>query len=135
MPGIKLSLTMCSLKQMPQAWTLIRTWPWPGVGISRSRISKSAPGFGTTAIFIFGIEFFLVNFDVLGYGHWMPGGLGRLKNRMERSCYSFAFRVPAVCMRSGGKSGVSGFAGFCAQAGKRGRADARADRGRPSTGD
>jgi hypothetical protein len=54
---------MCSLKQMPQAWTLIRTWPWPGVGISRSWTSKSAPGFGTTAIFIFGMALFLANFD------------------------------------------------------------------------
>src|ERR1700737_139960 len=38
----------------------MRPWPWLGVGISRSRISKSAPGFGTTAIFIFGIALVLV---------------------------------------------------------------------------
>src|SRR6266403_1982994 len=41
---------------MPQACTRIRTCPAPGLGISRSTISKSAPGFGTCATFIFAIE-------------------------------------------------------------------------------
>src|SRR6185437_12852526 len=37
---------------MPQACTLMRTCPAPGVGISRSTISKSAPGLETCATFI-----------------------------------------------------------------------------------
>src|ERR1700687_2448680 len=41
---------------MPQASTRMRTSPAPGLGISRSTISKSAPGFGTSATFIFAIE-------------------------------------------------------------------------------
>src|SRR3989442_4897861 len=41
---------------MPQACTRMRTCPAPGLGISRSTISKSAPGFGTCATFIFAIE-------------------------------------------------------------------------------
>src|SRR2546430_12805311 len=36
--------------------TLFRSCPAPGLGISRSTISKSAPGFGTCATFIFAIE-------------------------------------------------------------------------------
>src|SRR4029077_2663747 len=40
---------------MPQACTRMRTCPAVGLGISRSTISKSAPGFGTTATFIFAI--------------------------------------------------------------------------------
>src|SRR6266404_2656498 len=41
---------------MPQACTRIRTCPAPGLGISRSTISKSAPGFGTCTTFILAIE-------------------------------------------------------------------------------
>src|ERR1700687_2855636 len=41
---------------MPQACTRMRTCPAHGCGISRSTISKSAPGFGTNATFIFAIE-------------------------------------------------------------------------------
>src|SRR6267143_3980210 len=41
---------------MPQACTRIRTYPEPGLGISRSTISKSAPRFGTCATCIFAIE-------------------------------------------------------------------------------
>src|SRR6266478_6176452 len=41
---------------MPQACTRTRTCPAVGLGISRSTISKSAPGFGTSATFIFAIE-------------------------------------------------------------------------------
>src|SRR6267143_5019023 len=41
---------------MPQACTRMRTCPAPAFGISRSTISKSAPGFGTCATFIFAIE-------------------------------------------------------------------------------
>src|SRR6266436_9276987 len=37
---------------MPQAWTLMRTSPGPGLGISRSVISKSPPGLGTCTTFI-----------------------------------------------------------------------------------
>src|SRR5437879_819618 len=37
---------------MPQAWTLMRTSPGPGLGISRSVISKSPPGLGTCTNFI-----------------------------------------------------------------------------------
>src|SRR6266852_1957613 len=41
---------------MPQACTRMRTCPALGLGISRSTISKSAPGFGTCTTFIFAIE-------------------------------------------------------------------------------
>src|ERR1700680_3935839 len=37
---------------MPQALTLLRTSPGPGLGISRSVISKSPPGLGTWTTFI-----------------------------------------------------------------------------------
>src|SRR6266851_2918303 len=56
MPGKSPSFVMKSLWQMPQACTRMRTCPAPGFGISRSTISKSAPGFGTCATFIFAIE-------------------------------------------------------------------------------
>src|SRR6267378_540818 len=41
---------------MPQACTRMRTCPARGLGISRSTISKSAPGFDTCTTFIFAIE-------------------------------------------------------------------------------
>src|SRR5229473_2691946 len=56
MPGQYPSFTRLSLWQMPQACTRMRTCPAVGLGISRSTISKSAPGFGTSATFIFAIE-------------------------------------------------------------------------------
>src|SRR5712664_2717549 len=56
MPGKSPSFVMTSLWQMPQACTRIRTCPAPGLGISRSTISKSAPGFGTCTTFILAIE-------------------------------------------------------------------------------
>ncbi len=46
---------MVSLWQMPQAWTLIRTDPGPGSGISRSTISKRAFGWATCTARILGI--------------------------------------------------------------------------------
>src|SRR5579864_7484919 len=52
MPGHNPSLVSTSLWQTPQACTLIRTCPASGVGISRSTISKSAPGLETCAAFI-----------------------------------------------------------------------------------
>src|SRR6266850_162560 len=51
---------------MPQACTRIRTCPAPGLGISRSTISKSAPGFGTCATFIFAIETLRSSFWICG---------------------------------------------------------------------
>src|SRR6266403_3278808 len=51
---------------MPQACTRIRTCPAPGFGISRSTISKSAPGFGTCATFIFAIEALRSSFWICG---------------------------------------------------------------------
>src|SRR6267142_5812828 len=56
MPGQYPSFTRLSLWQMPQACTRMRTCPATGLGISRSTISKSAPGFGTCTTFIFAIE-------------------------------------------------------------------------------
>src|SRR5437899_10454139 len=56
MPGQCPSFTRLSLWQMPQACTRMRTCPADGGGISRSTISKSAPGLGTSATFIFAIE-------------------------------------------------------------------------------
>src|SRR3989442_1246480 len=49
------SLVRVSLWQMPQAWTLIRTVPGPGSGISRSTISKGAFGRETCTARILGI--------------------------------------------------------------------------------
>src|SRR5580692_9913188 len=51
-PGHKPSFVSTSLWQTPQACTLMRTCPASGVGISRSTISKSAPGLDTCAAFI-----------------------------------------------------------------------------------
>src|SRR5260370_42510259 len=55
---------------MPEAGTRMRTCPADGCGISRSTISKSAPGFGTCATFIFamGILRFYSGFED---GNWM----------------------------------------------------------------
>src|SRR6266581_8861175 len=59
MPG-KPSFVSASLWHTPQACTLIRTCPASGFGISRSTISKSAPGFGICAAFIGAIANFVV---------------------------------------------------------------------------
>src|SRR5260370_42094831 len=64
MPGKSPSFVTLSLWQTPQACTRMRTCPALGLGISRSTISKSAPGFGTCATFIFAIE-------VLPYSFWI----------------------------------------------------------------
>src|SRR6266849_2563668 len=57
---------------MPQACTRRRTCPAPGVGISRSTISKSAPALGTCTTFIFAIEilrsFFWIHAQTLDAG-------------------------------------------------------------------
>src|SRR5205823_13441103 len=52
MPGHAPSFVNTSLWQTPQACTLMRTCPTPGLGISRSTISKSAPALGICAAFI-----------------------------------------------------------------------------------
>ena len=52
-----------SLWQTPQACTLMRTCPAPGLGISRSTISKSAPGLGICATFIGAIATLVVAMD------------------------------------------------------------------------
>src|SRR5713101_9684727 len=64
MPGKSPSFVMKSLWQMPQACTRMRTCPAAGFGISRSTISKSAPGFGTCATFIFAIETLRFSFGI-----------------------------------------------------------------------
>src|SRR5580693_2076891 len=51
-PGHKPSFVSTSLWQTPQACTLMRTCLASGLGISRSTISKPAPGLGTCADFI-----------------------------------------------------------------------------------
>src|SRR5262245_52287498 len=51
-PGKAPSLVSTSLWQTPQACTLMRTCPTPGLGTSRSTTWKSAPPFGTCATFI-----------------------------------------------------------------------------------
>src|SRR5580704_17240030 len=53
MPGHKPPFVSTSLWHTPQACTLIRACPASGVGISRSTISKSAPGLEICATFIF----------------------------------------------------------------------------------
>src|SRR4029077_8488907 len=60
MPGQEPSLVNTSLWQTPQACTLMRTSPGPGLGISRSTIWKSAPGLGTCAAFIGAIAILVV---------------------------------------------------------------------------
>src|SRR6266481_4527338 len=52
---------------MPQACTRMRTCPAVGLGMSRSTISKSAPGFGTSATFIFAMgdyPFFILDSQI-----------------------------------------------------------------------
>src|ERR1019366_2195830 len=51
MPGHEPSLVSASLWQTPQACTLMRTCPAPGVGISRSTSWKSAPALAPCASF------------------------------------------------------------------------------------
>src|SRR5580658_6269176 len=60
MPGQLPSLVSTSLWQTPQACTLMRTCPTPGLGISRSTISKSAPGLLICAAFIGAIAILVV---------------------------------------------------------------------------
>src|SRR5437588_12379085 len=45
---------------LPQAWTLMRTCPTSGLGISRSTISKSPPALGICAAFIGAIANFVL---------------------------------------------------------------------------
>src|SRR6478736_3821741 len=59
MPG-QPSFVSTSLWQIPQACTLMSTCPAPGLGISRSTISKSPPALGTCATFIGAIPIFVV---------------------------------------------------------------------------
>src|SRR5438128_11967118 len=47
MPGKVPSLVRVSLWQIPQAWTLMRTWPAAGSGTCRSMISRGPFGRGT----------------------------------------------------------------------------------------
>src|SRR5256885_16467061 len=47
MPGKVPSLVRVSLWQIPQAWTLMRTWPAAGSGTSRPMISRGPLGRGT----------------------------------------------------------------------------------------
>src|SRR5271155_284479 len=53
MPGHNPSLVSTSLWQTPQACTLTRTSPGPGVGMSRSTISHAPWAFATCTTFIF----------------------------------------------------------------------------------
>src|SRR6266566_3031977 len=59
MPGKPSSFVSTSLWQIPQACTLMRTCPTPGLGISRSTIWKSAPGLGICATFISAVASFV----------------------------------------------------------------------------
>src|SRR5271166_3458199 len=59
-PGHKPSTVSTSLWQTPQACTLIRTCPAPGLGISRSTIWKPAPPLGICATFIVATEILVV---------------------------------------------------------------------------
>src|SRR5258708_20966818 len=52
-PGKIPSFVMVSLWQIPQAWTLMRTDPAPGSGMSRSTISNGPLGRGTWTARIF----------------------------------------------------------------------------------
>src|SRR5215469_6605958 len=60
MPGQRPSFVSTSLWQIPQACTLMRTYPAPGLGISRSTISKSPPGLRTCATLIGATATFVV---------------------------------------------------------------------------
>src|SRR6267154_3055340 len=55
MPGIPPCFVNESLWQIPHAWTLIRTDPAPGSGISRSTISNGPSGRATCTTLIFDI--------------------------------------------------------------------------------
>src|SRR4029077_16050785 len=70
-PGHNPSLVKRSLWQTPQACTLMRTWPGPGDGISRSTISKSPCALETCATVIFAILYFASRV------RWMCVGLMR----------------------------------------------------------
>src|SRR5215470_17498989 len=99
---------MWSLEHTPQAFTLMRTWPGPGVGISRSSTTKSAPGLGTTAIFIFGIlSIPCVEFQAAAWMQAPPRGLEeRSPNHVKRDTgvglrrfvLEFSIRYPCVSL-------------------------------------
>src|SRR5216684_2123543 len=86
MPGKSPSFVTLSLWQTPQACTRMRTCPALGLGISRSTISKSAPGFGTCATFIFAIEDLLFSFWIRRY---------KLDARPMQTDSSFSVAEPA----------------------------------------
>src|SRR5436309_2053262 len=77
-PGNNPSLVRTSLWQTPQANTLIRTCPGPGSGISRSTISKAAPGLGTCTTFILA----MTRLDLCG-GKTHPGIDAEYRWRIE----------------------------------------------------
>src|SRR5271169_4983924 len=71
---------------MPQACTRMRTCPEPGLGISRSTISKSAPGFGICTTFIFAI-------GALQFQFWIH--VQDLDARFKKSDTFFSVTEPA----------------------------------------
>src|ERR1700687_413939 len=81
---------------MPQACTRMRTCPAGGCGISRSTISKSAPGFGTCTTFIFAIE-------ILRSLFWIRGR--QLDARLGQTATYYAAAEPASAEQDRAESG------------------------------
>src|SRR5207244_538713 len=82
-PGQWPSLTSESLWQMPQAWTLTRTQPAAGWGISRSTISNDPPGWSIWSARIFRItRFWFLEKPALNLAHFNLMATGRMKNEV-----------------------------------------------------
>src|ERR1700679_2677245 len=82
-PGHAPSFVSTSLWHTPQACTLMSTCPAGGLGISRSTISKSAPGLGTTATFIVAMN---ASYELLNF---------KLENKLVKS-HGLVRREPAA---------------------------------------
>src|SRR5882724_2930088 len=87
---------------MPQACTRIRTCPAPGLGISRSTISKSAPGFGTCTTFIFAIETLRSSFWICGQNlDARPLGTDTTQGAANKQVFVAGIKISALALPRG----------------------------------
>src|SRR5579871_251454 len=78
---------------MPQACTLMRTCPAPGVGISRSTISQSPPAFDTCTAFIFAPPAFAI--AASPFGEFAPLVGCRAPSRQLQTFFGEDDRLPS----------------------------------------
>src|SRR5262249_27935324 len=94
------------------ACTLIRTSPAPGCEISRSTISKSAPGLGTRTAFVgFAATFVVAIYPPINFQRMSPwmsvGGLARrYKSESHFDFPESLWKTQVCCGRVSGKANV-----------------------------